>query len=887
MPRTPAPLRLGATATIFALALVRAAPVSAQVLIQEVLYDGPGTDGDDVFTELVGEPGTDLAGWSLVGVNGGSGEPYRSVDLSGAVVPDDGVLVVATDDANDSLAAERDLIGAVDWQNGPDAVLLVDATGVVVDALQYGDAGAHNAGEGAPAPRAASGLSLSRDSLGTDTGDNGSDFTAGEPTPGVGPLADPDGGGGGGDGDIALINVSLPDTMAAGGDTLVVPVRLTDTTGLGLLATELFLTYDGDLLIPVDVRLADLVDTLHWNVATNHLEGQDTPIDTLRVAMATDADTLAGAGALVHARFVVADLRRPAASGLTIEHLALNDGLPADLEDGSVGLVGIDATMAVAPDPVYIHGSLAVTVVDADEDRDPGRLDTLRVRVSEGPEATAPAQAETVEAVETGLASGTFAGTIAVAYGEAVSANGIIETVPRHQIELCFDDSLDAAGATTVRCTTLAVPAHDGRLDATIVAEPGDTLWLRLTDADLNLRPDTVDSVSVAAVDTATADTQRVRLTEVGVSDSAFFGHVETISAAADSNALRLAVAERGLVRIVYLDATPTIGDTAVVAATTMVLPHFGDADANDQLQAFDAARVLGHALEAVLSPADSLAANVDSLAPFGSITPYDAALILQHRVGLRRRFPVQASDAANHPQPGSDGAADARPLAARTRERSLRLRSGPEGVAVWIDERAGILSGDLTFREDTAGGSELALDPDLRGFLLASRTLSPPSRSPGTGLLRVAIAGAVPASGPGELFQIHPRRDLGSGPPTLELVHARFNDGRITARVGAPDAGEPARPGTFVLHPNHPNPFNTATVIGFDLATQGYTEVDVVDVLGQRVRRLAAAYLAAGPGQVRWDGMSDDDRPVATGVYLVRLSAGGRSSTRCVVLLR
>ncbi len=162
----------------------------ASVIIQEVLYDGPGTDSDDVFTEIYGAPGTDLSGWSLSGINGSDGQVYRTIDLSGLTIPDDGILVIATSAANLELALERDFIANVDWQNGPDALHLLYA-GQIMDALQYGDAGNYNAGEGAFALDVSGSVSLSRDQFGTDTNDNATDFIAAEPTPGRGPAVVP------------------------------------------------------------------------------------------------------------------------------------------------------------------------------------------------------------------------------------------------------------------------------------------------------------------------------------------------------------------------------------------------------------------------------------------------------------------------------------------------------------------------------------------------------------------------------------------------------------------------------------------------------------------------------------------------------------------------
>ena len=163
---------------------------ASPILIQEVFYDASGPDSPFAFTELVGPPGASLDGWSLAGVNGSNGTPYRTLDLTGSSIPLDGIFVIATASANIELAAQRDLIGNVDWQNGPDAVVLWNTLVEVLDALQYGDAGLGNAGEGRPALDVAAGFSLSRDPFSTDTNDNAADFHAATPTPGrVGAVA--------------------------------------------------------------------------------------------------------------------------------------------------------------------------------------------------------------------------------------------------------------------------------------------------------------------------------------------------------------------------------------------------------------------------------------------------------------------------------------------------------------------------------------------------------------------------------------------------------------------------------------------------------------------------------------------------------------------------
>jgi len=149
---------------------------TAPTIINEVLYDGTGTD-TGMFTELKGNPGQSLDGFTLVGVNGNDGLDYVTIDLTGFSIPADGYFVVA----QDATVATADLIApAADFQNGPDEVEL-RLDGLTVDSVCYGTA-AFLLCEGTAALDVAAGASLARCPDGTDTDDNAADF-AGDPTP--------------------------------------------------------------------------------------------------------------------------------------------------------------------------------------------------------------------------------------------------------------------------------------------------------------------------------------------------------------------------------------------------------------------------------------------------------------------------------------------------------------------------------------------------------------------------------------------------------------------------------------------------------------------------------------------------------------------------------
>lgn len=161
----------------------------ASMIISEVLYDAVGADNGAVFIELFGDPGTSLDGFLLEGVNGSDGSVYRSIALSGTI-PSDGVFVIADDSGDGStLVSNFDLLAEVDFQNGPDSIVLRDSIGIL-DALGYGDfSSAIFAGEGNPAVDVVAGSSLARLNLLLDSNDNLSDFAVlALPTPGSVPV---------------------------------------------------------------------------------------------------------------------------------------------------------------------------------------------------------------------------------------------------------------------------------------------------------------------------------------------------------------------------------------------------------------------------------------------------------------------------------------------------------------------------------------------------------------------------------------------------------------------------------------------------------------------------------------------------------------------------
>jgi hypothetical protein len=79
------------------------------------------------------------------------------------------------------------------------------------------------------------------------------------------------------------------------------------------------------------------------------------------------------------------------------------------------------------------------------------------------------------------------------------------------------------------------------------------------------------------------------------------------------------------------------------------------------------------------------------------------------------------------------------------------------------------------------------------------------------------------------------------------------------------------------------PNPFSGLTRIEFSLAESGDAQLDVFDAAGRRVATLASGSQPAGRQVIVWAGRDSQGSSVASGVYLIRLQAGGVTLTRRV----
>lgn len=94
-------------------------------------------------------------------------------------------------------------------------------------------------------------------------------------------------------------------------------------------------------------------------------------------------------------------------------------------------------------------------------------------------------------------------------------------------------------------------------------------------------------------------------------------------------------------------------------------------------------------------------------------------------------------------------------------------------------------------------------------------------------------------------------------------------------------------RPAGFYLAQNYPNPFNASTKINFRLMKSSAVELDIYNILGQKVRTVVDENMTAGEHHVIWDGMNDSGDPVSSGIYFYKLQTNFGTISRKMTILK
>jgi hypothetical protein len=214
-------------------------------------------------------------------------------------------------------------------------------------------------------------------------------------------------------------------------------------------------------------------------------------------------------------------------------------------------------------------------------------------------------------------------------------------------------------------------------------------------------------------------------------------------------------------------------------------------------------------------------------------------------------------------------------------------------GVRYWQKADTVLVNGDVT-------GIDIGVVPVThRGVIcVRGRVLGPDGASlDGVRVFAVGTEGEILGFGLTDITGSYSIEGLGAIAMTLAFDREGYQSGQQTVVPTSNeyliDIGElklasvftlvtnpaPFKPGTFQLYQNYPNPFNPTTTITFDMPMVGTARLVIYNILGQEILTLYNRPVAVGRIAVTWSGKDRMNRPVASGLYLVRFTvydAGG-----------
>ena len=125
------------------------------------------------------------------------------------------------------------------------------------------------------------------------------------------------------------------------------------------------------------------------------------------------------------------------------------------------------------------------------------------------------------------------------------------------------------------------------------------------------------------------------------------------------------------------------------------------------------------------------------------------------------------------------------------------------------------------------------------------------------------------------------------SGPTMYADFTVAFASGNEDTDEGTDTGDEVSLPTSMELSQNYPNPFNPTTTIPFYTESGGHATVEIINLLGRKIRTLLDQVVLAGTTEIVWDGTEDNGSTVASGIYLYKLELDDHMEVRKMVLIR
>ncbi|MBE0567791.1 MAG: hypothetical protein IH621_17690 [Krumholzibacteria bacterium] len=164
---------------------------------------------------------------------------------------------------------------------------------------------------------------------------------------------------------------------------------------------------------------------------------------------------------------------------------------------------------------------------------------------------------------------------------------------------------------------------------------------------------------------------------------------------------------------------------------------------------------------------------------------------------------------------------------------------------------------------------------PNLRVFDLFDLLAAPADGSPGANMLRY------------DYERSHYGDDSHPNALGCSIVGPLLMQYLIDATGGSLSAVGRVPQGLATGLQAHPNPFNPATTLSFELAATEQVTLEILDIRGRRVQVLVSGVLGAGVHEFSWNGRDLQGQPVGSGVFVGYLKAGERVAIQRLTLIK
>jgi len=117
------------------------------------------------------------------------------------------------------------------------------------------------------------------------------------------------------------------------------------------------------------------------------------------------------------------------------------------------------------------------------------------------------------------------------------------------------------------------------------------------------------------------------------------------------------------------------------------------------------------------------------------------------------------------------------------------------------------------------------------------------------------------------------------------QQISANGNLGEIVNSIKIEQAKDIIK--SYLLLQNYPNPFNLLTKISCKIPEGGDVSLKIYNLNGQLVKTLVNQKRKEGHYEVIWNGTDDNNNPITSGVYLIKLTLNQSSTIKKITLLR